>query len=897
MTTYTAQAYNLLLQNLLFSITPALPSGGGGVYISRGTVGTPEDIPNRCFIVDNVSLSDGFMEYVDDSGDTINEADIFNGFINDANEYHENFGLTSTRIKSFWKILEYYKDKNTEIERIRLVTHGWDGFMKFPMFPGGNFKIGITEDQLDAFRDSDEDGLRWTLKESTTDSPLIHDITTDIIDGFRKLNSSILAPLQLNTPGSPITGDVKLFLDIVTDNYHLEYGTLMNSDNTTFLSTSQKRQLRDGLDYLESEIRKRLEGKTLGTPPNNTIVTATSLNNIKKKILEKDPGKLELIGPKESLPADIFAPASTPGSLEEAMSATNKDENDLRMAISGDTNTLMFSNRTKEILTALIKFHSSNLNLGGGNIITDWDSIEAISRLNDFFLICNDLYMLKNGKFEVTGGTDITTSQRSAIRDGLMSIANLIKSDVTSGASGITDSKLNTLRNTIESLSWQESLGTNTIKRIDERNISEFSVAAKGLNLNFRTYLNHFRDLIKSTSSVDIRGCRIGNVSSYIGSLRNFLGEGSNKPTISAPEWWQSFPVDFRPEHGPEPLDVYPIIDRYVRDGFTIQKNNPNDNIQITPLDVSESFSLWEEQLNFKTHFRFIKSLFNHTDADRLNFVTLEWCNWQSGNTGPGIPILNMQAQRIDDIITLNITNILERFRIIFEIGSGDGLSDSQRNTITGIQPLVVTYKALKSTIDSNSSPNASELSQFFSQLDDLKSDIDTVRDINSVTVNRPSTESESTLTRYLGEVQAYIISNIDNLLNNFFNAIQRRLQESNVEIRYYFNIGLVLPVQSIGNPTMTCLVVIISFETESVILSQIMECIRGWMKVQWTGSGSVSRKMNAHIDNLPVTSAIINHCARRSILSNGNPFGDPPGLPSHYCPTDDYAFRISTEP
>ena len=883
MTTFATQTYNMLLQTLLFNITPVPVGAAIG---TRGEVGTPENIPERCFIVDRVTSDDGFP--------TLADRNDFNGFIDHANKYHENFGFSIIRVKSFWQILDFYKSVTTDIGRIRIVTHGWLGWLQFPMFPGGNFNIGITNDQLDAFQNNDEEGLRWTFTLSKTNSPMIHDITTEIVDGMRKVNSALLAPLHVDTPGSNLTGDVKLFLDIVTDRYHMKFGSIVTQPTpTTFalLDAIQTSRLTAAIDYIEAEIRKRLEGAKLGTPPNTTTITKVHLDNLKAGILAETPAKLELIGAKKSLPTDIMAPVTTPGSLAHAMASVPKVENDLRIAISGGTSNLMFYNRTGEILQALATFHNSVLLLSSGVVIENWNDIKAIPDLEDFFFICNDLYMMKNGEFKITGGTDITDVQRTKIRDGLIAISEIIKSKITSGGSGITSGKLNTLRSTVENLSWQESKSTNVIKIIPVERLSELQAAVGGLSTGFRANLMKVRSLMSNDSFVDIRGCQIGSAPNFMKNMKNFLGTDAKKPIVSAPEWWQSYPPGVQYHGGTTSQKVFPRIDGMVNAGFA--------SSHITKADVSTSFTLWKRLIDFDPHFAFISTLFADSDVDRFNFGTLEWRTWQAGGVGAGIPVLKMQAQRIDDITTLNIGDILERFRLIFEIPASSGLSVAERVTINALRPFIISFKTLKASANAAITPNAVEISQFYALLGNMGRDIEAIPGTTAPgTLLPPGVQNKANLHIYVNNVEAYIFNNLAALLGPFFARVRGQLNHPNKEIRYYCNIGLVLPVQSSSHPTMTNPVVMISYEKFGDRCRMFMDALRGWMKVQWKGSAAQAGSLNTFIDAIPVPTSLaaVGEFARRSVVSDGNPAGNPPGRNSHYCPTDEFGMRIKTE-
>lgn len=885
MTPFAIQAYNMSLRGALFAIAPVV---AGGVIVSRGEVGTPEFIPERCFIVDLVTAADGFP--------TAEKRALFNGYIDTANKYHTSFGFQITRIKSFWQILDFYKTATADIGRIRIVTHGSRGWMEFPMFPGGNYLIGITTDRMDAFLDKDEEGLRFIFTTSKTDSPMIHDITGDIVDGMRQINAALLVPLKIDAPASLLTGDVKLFLDIVTDQYHLKFGTVATEPAPpalVLLTATQKTQLSAAFDYIEAEIRKRLVGATLGTAPNTTIVTAQHLDDLKTALLAATPGKLELIGTKKSLPADIMGPAATPGSLANAMAASPRDEDDLRRAISGGTSNLMLSNRTGEILGSLLAFHNSILTLKAGVVISDWPSITAVPDLEDFFFICNDLYMMKNGEFKITGGADITITpaERITIRDGLFAISEIIKAKVIAG-SGITSAKLNTLRTTIEKLSLQESQSTNIVKTIPPIIITELHAAVGGLTTGFRTNLQKIRTLMENTSFVDLRGCMIATAPTFMTKLRDFLGTGVNKPTISAPEWWQSFPDGFQYRPGSAAERVFPQITAALTAGFP----------GIPGADITSSFTFWKGLIDFDPHFTFISALFADTDADRFNFATLEWRAWQTGGAGPGIPVLKMQAQRIDDIVNLNIGDILERFRLIFEIPAANGLNSSQRTKINALQQIVVAFKTLKTSIDAAAAPTLNEINQFYAQLAAMGTDIKTKTGIQpSVTLEPPGAKDKANLGLYAGNVQTYIFQNLTTLIGPFFARIRTQLSHADKEIRYYCNIGLVLPAQSSATQTITNILVMISFLSPSDLTRMFMNALRGWMKIQWKGSAAEITALHARIDALaPSSLSAASEFSRRAIVSNGDPQdinGNPAAVTAYNCPTDDYAGIIKKQP
>jgi len=303
--------------------------------------------------------------------------------------------------------------------------------------------------------------------------------------------------------------------------------------------------------------------------------------------------------------------------------------------------------------------------------------------------------------------------------------------------------------------------------------------------------------------------------------------------------------------------------------------------------------------LNFNDHFTFISSLFADSNTSRLNFTSLEWRIWQVGGTGVGIPVLNMQAQRVDDIINLNIGDILERFRIIFEIPAGDALDSSQRTSINALHPIITSFKTLKGSIDAANNPSTNAIDTFYNQLGQIVTDID---NINGTTtpgpLQPPLPKNKTKLATYATNVNNYIDTNLSAFLAPFFTNVRTQISHANGMIRYYCNIGLVLPIQSSSHPTITNPTIMISFLTAADRPRLFMEAVRSWMKIQWQGTASQIQKLNNHIDNIPIGSLNdIGGYTRRSIFSDGDPGTNPLGLASHYCPTDDFGDLIVTQP
>lgn len=73
--------------------------------------------------------------------------------------------------------------------------------------------------------------------------------------------------------------------------------------------------------------------------------------------------------------------------------------------------------------------------------------------------------------------------------------------------------------------------------------VTDLDAANRETAGDFYDKLARVRARFKSTSWVDIRGCRVGGTESYMRAVQDFFGQGADKPHVSAPDWWQTFPM------------------------------------------------------------------------------------------------------------------------------------------------------------------------------------------------------------------------------------------------------------------------------------------------------------------------------------------------------------------
>lgn len=875
----TTLAYNLL-SNLFWSITPALPRGAAG---TRQPVGSPETIPDFTFITRPLVAADGF---------TAAERTHLNLYVNQAIQYHTLFGLGPIQIGSIEEILTRLNGAAAPMGRIRIVSHGDAAFMFVPLFTNGSWEFGIQEDRLDAFQDSDEEGLRFLISGDKHKSPTLPDSVSAIIDGLRASTTmvGVLAPFGLTAAGStPTAGNMQQLFDVINDKYQVQNGIIQSvtvhtatppatppPDTFALITTQQQTILTASLTLIENAVRDRLRGTVVGT----TALTDAHFDALRTTILGATPRQLGIYGAAVDLPAGAMA------SLATAMAASPRVENDLRNAIRGTIADPLFRNVTANILNGLTLFNKTALTLGG--TVRDGTFIGADPDLLSFFFVCNDLFFLQHGQVRIAG-TPVTTGQQTSLRDGLRAIGTIIAARVVASGSGITNAELTRLRSGVEALTDRQSLTADS-STIDSREFPDLQAANVSIPGGFRARLNHLRSIMRPTSNVDVRGCLVGKSLSFLDALRNFLGDGAsvpvaNLPVVSAPDWFQSFPSRVR--FGGFGTSVFIDIDALVTAGASSA---------ITGADVTSSLTDWRALIDFDPHFTFVSGLFA---GSMFDFASLQWCVFQAGGAGPGIPVLRMEAERIDDIVNpaLGLGGVIQRFATIFEIASGSVPAAAVLTRLTQLQPLLVTFKTARDAVAAIVNPADPALAGLNTQLTTLAGQITAVGFPAPGAPLVPASASLADIQASVGNIQAYVDGVLTTNLGAFFTAVQGRLGHANAQIRYYYNIGLPLLLQSSATPTAYTVSTHMSANTNAERTSRVAAALRSWMRIQWEGTAAQAAAMNVRIAAVPIGNATqFGDASQSSMLSEDDP-ATTPTADAGINPTPKFHTHIVTRP
>jgi hypothetical protein len=876
---YTSLVYNLL-PNVFWSITPGLPGGGGagGAVGTRLPVGVPETIPDITFIARTLTA----LEMTDPA-----ERARSNTYNTQATTYHTLFGPAPILIGSLEDVVNHFKDLTGTIGRIRIVSHGDSTGIWLPLFHNGIWEFGIDEDRLKAFQSSDEAGLRHMIIDNSTQSPTLTDSVDVIVTGLRAINSAVLTPFGLDTSGSPVAGPMQQFFEVINDLYQAQNGAVLAltprippPDTTAPLSATQRTALTASLTLIEAAIRTRLIGTTVGT----VTLTKPHLDALKTAVLGATPMDLSFFGAAQNLAADVLTKLAT------AMAASPRVEDDLRNAISGTTDERMFPNNTANILGALTRDKPLALTLGG--VVVDGAAIQANADLLGFVLLCNDLFFLDHGQVRING-VPITPAQRSTLKNGLRAIGAIIAPRVVAGPGPITTAELTRLRDSVEALTDRQTL-TNDWLAIDVRKLGDLQSANASLtvtatNIGFRAKLDHLRSIMRGTSIVDIRGCLIGQSTSFLDAFRDLLGTGANRPIVSAPDWFQSFPAGISyGGFGGAPGAILTAIDGIANNG-----SPPN----IDDTDVSASLGTWQGLIDFAPHYAFISALFAAGAVPRFEFATLEWRVWRTGTMTTGIPILRMQAERLDDLAALSLGDVIERFRIIFGVDTGNAPSAAVRGQLSNLPGHLVTFKGIRQNVAAVTGPTDPAVAGFFTPLTTLAGQITGIGFTAPTSPLAPASSSLADIQASVARIQAYVDVVLSTSLDPFFTAVQGRLADPNAEIRYYYNSGLPLPLQSGLVPTTFRVTTFMSASTAAEQRDRVAAAVRSWMRIQWTGTTAQAGTMNTRITNVAIgTHAERLRATQYSMVSDDDPAAVP-NSPAAVNPMPDFNAHIVKRP
>jgi hypothetical protein len=191
------------------------------------------------------------------------------GFLNQATQYHQTWGLSPQRFNSMQALLATLAAGSGTIGRLRIVSHADFDNIFTPLFDGGS--PGITLGDLNAWAESDPAGLRRALQ-----GPLVkrdHPLWSSTVTSAQGVNPAIFQTFGIDPANPPTTGPIALLLDAAVDLVTIRGATggLTAKQRTTFDSA-----LTQELDGLRAQVVQQL--------PTGSTTTAADVQALQDSI-------------------------------------------------------------------------------------------------------------------------------------------------------------------------------------------------------------------------------------------------------------------------------------------------------------------------------------------------------------------------------------------------------------------------------------------------------------------------------------------------------------------------------------------------------------------------------------------------------------------------------------
>ena len=140
----------------------------------------------------------------------------------------------------------------------------------------------------------------------------------------------------------------------------------------------------------------------------------------------------------------------------------------------------------------------------------------------------------------------LTAGQRTTLENFVGEILNQMKPSLATSL-GVTPAQVQTLRTTITGLTYSQLPvnDANPNLGLENKNMNDFptlKAVVTAIDNGFRTKLTAARSKINASTILDIRGCRAGEKADYLEAIREFFGAGAQKPMVTAPRHFQSYP-------------------------------------------------------------------------------------------------------------------------------------------------------------------------------------------------------------------------------------------------------------------------------------------------------------------------------------------------------------------
>jgi len=445
----------------------------------------------------------------------------------------------------------------------------------------------------------------------------------------------------------------------------------------------------------------------------------------------------------------------------------------------------------------------------------------------------------------ITSEAPLTKPQRKDVQDALLFLINNEAQALV--AASVTIANVQELQTALLLLTRTEMLVTSPTFSVLADAVVNIVAAHKAVSTRqFRTKLNAARARFTKTSRIDIRGCVIArNGRTGLQAIQAFFGQAGNLPMVTGPDWFQGFPGGAKSVNPAEATTLF-------ASGFSL--NFPESKIGTTQPppykvtyradDVQDAFTRWASLTHFTELFTFLTQQFSLSPFDFTSYI------WQPQTVagGPGMPVLGMDAHRIDGLLTQPFADSIQQFRLMFRLSPAVP-STGNRKKIGQLQPLTRKLIDLQKAIDTGITARASlptELKALYIRIKAVA-----ISGINPPTTPIVPTDAQADqLKRYATDLHTHLDTMLAKLYETFFADITAALALPITPFLTYLSMGLpmlienrkrVLNLGPLDDP-------VVFHPSDSTLLMDHElrnEALRSFLKTLWTGTPTQLTSIN----------------------------------------------------
>jgi hypothetical protein len=486
------------------------------------------------------------------------------------------------------------------------------------------------------------------------------------------------------------------------------------------------------------------------------------------------------------------------------------------------------------------------------------------SNLREYIFFCSDHFFVRTNNVK-KNNNNLQLAEKNSLLSALSIVIQQTGNDIvgtTFGAHQIIQADLDALRTFVFSMTLADfgfsSIGSYnfTVPPDADDPFLILGRAVVAIQNNFRTRLNQVKQRFDEKSTIDIRGCRVGQDLDYLQAVREFFGNKDHLPQVTAPQWYQYF--------GP------------------CNHSDLQNNAQIRALlqtganaaDVRAGFDDWARRAQ-------IDSAHKKFWIDLLNDSVIRFCqmNWRTT-----LPQLPLQTPGLTAFAALSFQGSIGKIQEFFNIAVGPTPSGAALNNIDNFVTNSLSSYAPNLLAQVNASTSAASLQGLYQALRQINQSLGQ----SLVPAVAPTPLRASDITGYQTALIGFIESNQLAPIRAFMTAAKQRIQDTADPGIFYYMLHIGLPVFVFANrETVNNHIVTVTNNLLVVLHTYADTAYRQWPPLLWVEPLPSSNTIG--------TMRVMNRDARRFAMMVEAADGGNTRVAS--CPHPDYMNQIASVP